>query len=285
MTLPKPNRIHSVIGVQNVRLTVSEFGTAGGHPIVLIHGWSQSHQSWVRQYASPLAEKFRVIVPDLRGHGSSDKPDTPEHYDSSAPWAEDLHAILQALALKKPVLIGWSMGGWVVQDYLRHYGDSALGGVSLVGSSVASGSYTSPVAQRTRTTDDAVHADGMLSPDLTTNLEATIAFVKACFFTELEADDLALMVGFNMMCPPHIRKPARGRSEDHRPDLGRVTRPALVQWGTHGRIGPDPMPKETAAALPGARLLRYENSGHAPFWDEPQRFNTDLEAFIRKVQP
>ena len=283
MNLPSPNHCHTIAGWQGTALHVPEFGNPEGPSIVLVHGWSQSHQSWARQLSGPMAENYRLITPDLRGHGASEKPGGSEKYDNSVPWAEDLNALITELSLDRPVLVGWSMGGWVVADYIRHFSDAAIGGLSLVGSSVASGTFTAPEALAARTSDAAVTAEGMYGADLTANVQATVEFVKACYATPLTGDDLAFAVGFNMCCPPDIRKAARGRSDDHKPDLAKVTCPAIVQWGARDRIGAEPMPQETADAIPGARLIRYQNSGHAPFWDEAKEFNADLAAFANEV--
>lgn len=284
MILPEPTSVHSISGWGDTNLHVPEFGNPDGPPLVLVHGWSQAHQSWARQISSPLADEYRLVVPDLRGHGSSAKPVAPENYATSLPWAHDIAALLDALSLEKPVLVGWSMGGWVVQDYLRHHGDDALAGISLVGSSVASGTFSDPDALALRQSDKAVIAADMFSPDLTKNIRSTTEFVKACFHSPLPADDLAFVVGFNMSCPHDIRAIARGRNEDHKPDLAKVSCPAIVQWGKHDRIGAEPMMREAQNALPDARLHIYGESGHAPFWDEAHAFNADLSAFVAEVQ-
>lgn len=276
-----PRCTHTVTGWQGVALHVPEYGAADGIPVVLVHGWSQSHQSWARQFIGPLAQACRLIVPDLRGHGMSGKPEGAEHYDNSVPWAGDIHAIIETLALQKPLLIGWSMGGWVVQDYLRIHGDSAISGFSLVGSSGTTGRYSPVEAQKRRETDTAVRATDMYGQELGANLTATVAFLKACFATPPHADDLAIMTGFNMLCPPHVRLAARKRHEDYRPDLTKTRVPALVQWGVHERLAVSPMPEQTVAMLPQGRGITYARSGHAPFWEEAEAFNADLLAFAR----
>ena len=127
-------RSHLITGHGGVQLRVHDLGPEAAPAIILVHGWSQCHLSFERQAA--LAGQFRLILPDLRGHGQSDKPLEPACYDSSDPWAEDIQTIIQTLDLKSPLLVGWSMGGWVVMDYLEHFGDSALAGVGLIGSSI-----------------------------------------------------------------------------------------------------------------------------------------------------
>ncbi len=277
----QPRQIHTVTGWQGVPLYVPEYGNADGIPVVLIHGWSQSHQSWVRQFTGPLAEHCRLIVPDLRGHGMSGKPEGAAHYDNSAPWAGDVHAIIEAFGLDKPLLIGWSMGGWVVQDYLRVHGDSAISGFSLIGSSGATGRHSPLEALERRENDSAVRATDMYGDELGANLAATLAFLKACFATPPHADDLAVMTGFNMLCPPHVRLAARKRHEDYRPDLVRTRVPALVQWGVHERLAVSPMPEQTVEVLPYGRAIIYAHSGHAPFWEEHEAFDADLLDFAR----
>lgn len=276
-----PRCTHTITGGGGVPLYVPEYGNAGGIPVVLIHGWSQAHQSWARQFTGPLAEACRLIVPDLRGHGLSGKPEGAQHYDNSAPWAADIDAILTTLSLEKPLLIGWSMGGWVVQDYLRVHGDSAISGFSLVGSSGATGRHSPVEALERRENDSAVRATDMYGTELGANLRATLEFLKACFATPPDADDFAIMTGFNMLCPPHVRAASRKRHEDYRPDLAKTTVLSLVQWGVHERLAVSPMPEQTVDVLPHGRAIIYTQSGHAPFWEETEQFNADLLDFAR----
>jgi pimeloyl-ACP methyl ester carboxylesterase len=124
---------HTIEGAEGVALAVREFGNPAGIPLVLIHGWTQSHLCWVKQYESALADEFRIIAPDLRGHGDSAKPVGEAHYTNSRHWADDLAAVINTLGLEQPVLAGWSYGGLVSGLYLRHYGEAALGvGVELL---------------------------------------------------------------------------------------------------------------------------------------------------------
>ncbi|MCL6282278.1 alpha/beta hydrolase [Ruegeria sp. 2012CJ41-6] len=272
-------RQHRITGHGGVGLEVFDLGPEDAPPILLIHGWSQHHLSWVRQY--PLAQEFRLITPDLRGHGASDKPETPAAYNHSTPWAEDVAAIIDALSLDRPLLVGWSMGGAVAGDYVKHFGDQMISGFCLVDSFVTTGSHMAAEARKARLADDAVVAAGMTTSDQGANISATLAFVRACFHQQPDADDLASMVGFNMLCPPHVRKAARQRDEDYRPYLGKMRVPALVLWGAHDRPAPPLVGQEAAAAIPTAKALIYEDCGHSPFWEEPDRFNADLTHFAR----
>jgi non-heme chloroperoxidase len=70
-----------------VMISAQEWGNPDGLEIVLIHGFSQSHLSWSRQFGSELAKSFRIITYDIRGHGGSEKPLDAAHYRDHKRWA------------------------------------------------------------------------------------------------------------------------------------------------------------------------------------------------------
>src|SRR4029450_5281831 len=122
---------YKVAGGGGVRLHVVEAGTPGGRPVLFIHGISQCSLAWSRQLDSELARDHRLVAMDLRGHGLSDKP--RDAYGDSRLWADDVHAVIQALELDHPVLSGWSYGPLVALDYVRHHGEERLGGLHFTG--------------------------------------------------------------------------------------------------------------------------------------------------------
>ena len=243
------NRKHSITGHGGVQLCVHDLGPETAPAIILVHGWSQCHLSFARQ--SELAERFRLILPDLRGHGQSDKPLGPACYDNSRPWVEDLHAIITSLAPDTPLLVGWSMGGWVVMDYLEHFGDAALAGVGLIGSSITTGAHLPPAAAKVRNYSPA-KAVGMYSEDLAENLAAVQAFVSVCFHQQPDAGTLAQAVVYNMLVPPQVRAAARLRQEDRRAVAEATVKLAWVAWGAHERLAPAEMGQQALAHFPNA---------------------------------
>ena len=77
----------SPTGTGGLRLHVREWGQADGPTILFIHGWSQNHLCWAKQYDSALADEFRLVAFDLRGHGMSEAPLEREHYtDGTRAW-------------------------------------------------------------------------------------------------------------------------------------------------------------------------------------------------------
>ena len=125
--------IHTVRGGGGLRLHVREWGRADGPPIVFIHGLSQSHLCWRKQYESALTSEFRLVAYDLRGHGMSEAPREQDRYTDARLWADDLAAVIEQLRVDRPVLVGWSYGGFVICDYIREYGENRISGIDFVG--------------------------------------------------------------------------------------------------------------------------------------------------------
>ncbi|MGW4126417.1 alpha/beta fold hydrolase [Nocardia sp. NPDC004711] len=108
-----------VLGADSVHLNVAVGGD--GHPIVLLHGFPQTHLMW-RHVARELADRHRVIVPDLRGYGASDKPEeaTPDTY-SKRTMALDIVSVVRELGYEQFSLIGHDRGALVgVRAALDH---------------------------------------------------------------------------------------------------------------------------------------------------------------------
>ena len=93
---------HKITGGGDVQLHLVETGNPKGRPIIFIHGFSQCSLAWSRQFNSDLAETYRLIAMDMRGHGLSDKP--REGYTDSKLWADDVNAVIHALNLDHPIL-------------------------------------------------------------------------------------------------------------------------------------------------------------------------------------
>jgi pimeloyl-ACP methyl ester carboxylesterase len=99
---------HSYVDLPGFRAHVAEAGDAAGDPVVLLHGWPQHWWCW-RKIIPPLAEAgYRVIAPDLRGHGWSEAP--KDGYGKEQ-FADDLIALLDALGLDRVKLVGHDWGG------------------------------------------------------------------------------------------------------------------------------------------------------------------------------
>src|SRR5262249_20420532 len=121
----------SVKTPDGLTISAQDWGNPNGPEILFIHGFSQSHLSWIKQVTNgDLAHEFHMVTYDLRGHGNSAKPFEPDRYKDSKAWADELQAVMDATGLKRPVLVGWSYGGRIMADYLKIHGTANLTGLN-----------------------------------------------------------------------------------------------------------------------------------------------------------
>jgi pimeloyl-ACP methyl ester carboxylesterase len=103
-----PGVRHDYVDAGGLRTHLALAGAEDAPPILLVHGWPQNWWAW-RHVIPSLAERFRVIAPDLRGHGWTNAP--PSGYDKER-LAADLLAVLDALGIERATWIGHDWGGW-----------------------------------------------------------------------------------------------------------------------------------------------------------------------------
>ena len=224
-------------------------GQSAGPEIVLIHGFAQSHLSWIRQVNSDLAREFRIITYDLRGHGNSDKPLEKAPYHDNKAWGDEVKAVIDAAGLKRPVLVGWSYAGRVISDYVTTHGADKIAGINFVGASIK--------AFPEFAGDNLKNLPGMMSEDLATNIAATRAFVRGCFEKQPTAEDFEIMLSFNMMVPPKVRaqsgRPAarrdRGDVEAQDPGAGDARRTGPQRQARHRAVHREDDPRRETLGL------------------------------------
>ncbi len=273
-------RIHEVRGGGGLRLHVREWGDPDGPPILFVHAWSQNHLCWGKQYESALADEFRLVAFDLRGHGMSDAPPEREHYIDGRLWADDLAAVVDRLGLVQVVLVGWSYGAFVICDYVRAYGQGAVAAIDLTGSAVQLGEAAFGTLLGPGFLD---HFAGATSDDLPTSLAAMRAFVRACLVKPVSAEDLEAAICWNVVVPPAIRAHLGSRQIDCDDVLRALTVPVLVSHGRADSVTLPAMAEHTLAACPTATASWYDGVGHAPHLEEPERFNAELAALARQT--
>jgi pimeloyl-ACP methyl ester carboxylesterase len=271
--------IHAVAGGGGVRLAVHEYGVPHGAPIVLLHGFSQCHLIWRKQYLSGLAEEFRLVCPDNRGHGMSEKPTDAERYTEADRWAEDLHAVVSALALRRPILVGWSYGAFIINDYVARYGQGALGGINYVAAGVLLGVEKAAGAYGRAFTDA---APGLCSDDLEDNLRAVRPFLRALFARPPTAEEFETLLAVSMVVPPAVRRALLSRTIDRDAVLRALSVPVLITQGAEDAIVLAAHTEHLRSCVPQARTSCYPGIGHTPPFEAPERFNRELAAFARQ---
>jgi pimeloyl-ACP methyl ester carboxylesterase len=249
-----------------------------GPAVVLIHGWTMNSTFW-QQNVGALSDCNRVITLDLRGHGLSGKTD---YGHTLAQYAGDVHSMLQHLQLRDVCLVGWSMGTSIILSYVQQFGCGLLRSAAFVDQSprfLDSDGWEFPLLGGYSTVDLAVFAQGMQHA----RPSVVKPFIAACF-AEAPADDVidavyaettkmptsaAVSVWFDMAYA------------DLRHVLPEVTVPTLLMYGARSKVFPGDLDYWLAQRLPQAKVARFDDSGHAPFSEEPDRFNEALGEFLR----
>lgn len=256
------------------RLAVYEWGNPAGPEVLLVHGFAQSHLCFAPQFQSALAEKFRLVAFDQRGHGASDQPSDPVAYQGSRVWADDIATVLDAMRLERPVLVGWSMGGRVIRQYLMTHGDGRLAGLNFVASQVVE--------------DPRFRGPGAPKPvpegqPLAEQIEAAIAFLDGCYGKKPSEHDFRRALAYNMAVPAAVRRAIGGWSTDAAQTVAALRKVRVPTLITHGREDIVVLPGTvdmTVSAIPHARVSWFDGCGHSPFAEEAARFNDELRAFV-----
>lgn len=274
-------KTHDLQGGGGLRLHVREWGQEGAPSILFIHGWSQNHLCWQRQYESTLADSFRLVALDLRGHGMSQAPLEAENYTDPRLWADDIAAVIEQLDLDRPVLVGWSYGGFIVCDYLRTYGTGRISGVNFVGAAVtlntdAFGTLIGPGFLD--------HVGDATSDDLPTNIEAIRNFLRGVTSAPLPAEVFEAALAWNMAVPAKVRAALVTREIDSDDVLAALPVPLLVSHGREDRVILPAMGEHILATCPRAVASWYSDTGHMPFLEDAGRFNRELMQFVQDAQ-
>jgi pimeloyl-ACP methyl ester carboxylesterase len=280
-TVAQTRTIHTVRGGGGLRLHVREWGKADGPPILFIHGLSQSHLCWARQYESALAEEFRLVAYDLRGHGMSEAPLQPEPYTNGALWADDVAAIIDQLRLDRPVLVGWSYGGFIICDYLRAHGQDRIAAVDFAGAVVMLGAAAFGTLIGPGFLD---HFPDVTSDDLPTNILGMRALVKGWPATPYPAEEVETLLCSGMAVPARIRANLAAREIDGDDVLRTLEVPLLVSQGRADTVVLPAMAEHILATCPAAEASWYDGVGHTAFLEDPERFNRELADLTRRAR-
>jgi non-heme chloroperoxidase len=257
-------------------VTLSVQIEGNGSAIVLIHGWSMSGRFFQRQIPD-LSSHHHVIVPDMRGHGRSEKV---LHGHTIPTYASDLRAVLVELAVERPLLVGWSMGATIAYEYLRQNGPGSVSGIVVVDeppSNFAWEDYEFGGATLAE-----LHE---MSEQMQTDQRTAVFEFTPQMLHQADDDTVAWMTAEILQVPPAIASTILFDQvlRDYRDFLPQIEVPALVLFGedearTRVRAG-----RYLADKIPNARFRTFPNSGHCPFWEESAAFNQAVAAFADEV--
>ena len=271
----KQTRVKSADGLN---IAVYEAGNPDGPAILFIHGFNQAALCWHLQMEDrEMLARFRMVAYDIRGHGASDQPEDVTRYASEEDFAADTHAVITALGLKRPVLVGWSYAGRLINDYVRHHGTGAIAGINYVGASLDSDpAFFGPGTEFFR---------DMLRGDLEKEILAVEKFFRACFFLPPPEKTIKRAPYYNMRVSPKVRRAHLTRAPDDGAVLATLDVPVLLTQGSRDNLVLPGLAQARVKVIPGAELSMYHGIGHMPFAEDAPRFNRELSEFVIRCTP
>ena len=246
-----------------------------GRPIVFLHGVMCSLRFFEPQLAG-LSNEYRPIAFDFRGHGRSEKTELGH---TVAQYARDLHTFIDQRDLEDVVLVGWSMGAFVSWDYVKQFGTELIRG--LVDVDIE--------ASRFRWDDYDYGLTGL--EGLKNTLESAqgdqMSFAERFgeqIFSD-PTDELKTLQFDEMSRTPAPIKSAilfDALTRDYRTVLPEIDVPMLVCAGADETRGPGTVAsvRHVADLVPDAAFELFEDSGHCPPLEQPERFNQAVSEFV-----
>ena len=262
---------------KGVKLHVTDLGE--GEPIVLIHGWPLSDAMYEYQYQYLSRKGFRVIGISLRGFGKSDKPYGRYDFDV---FSDDIKVVLDQLKIENATLGGFSMGAAVVIHYITKYDAAHVSKLALFGAAAPSWKQREGSAYGITEAD----ANGLLIQTMTAR-EDFIAGLGSAFVAKegnISKNVEKWLENINLEASPYaVTESIRSLLDlDLRPALSKIKIPTAIFQGTQDKLCPYPLAEELNRGIKDSYIVKFENSGHALYIEEAEKFNTELEKFALK---
>jgi pimeloyl-ACP methyl ester carboxylesterase len=248
--------------------SIHYFDMGSGPVVVLLHGLGSRKEDWL-PVLEPMAQKYRLLVPDQIGFGRSDKPLLDYSIQT---YVDFLNEFLRQLKVEKASLVGESLGGWIAGLYVAEIG----GGAHLI-----------PVEKLVLVDAAGLKQDKPI-PDLNpSSLAAMRGLMEAVFYDtswlnedalrKIFTDKLAARDGYTVRSL--LGNPALGteRLDDR---LTSIKVPTLVAWGKQDKLLPIGAGERYAAGIAGAKLVSFEKCGHVPPIEKTEEFVTAVAAFL-----
>jgi triacylglycerol lipase len=248
--------------------SIHYFDVGSGPVVVLLHGLGSRKDDWL-PVLEPMAQKYRLLVPDQIGFGRSDKPLLDYSVQT---WVDFLNEFLRQLRVEKASLVGESLGGWIAALYVVEIG----GGAHLV-----------PVEKLVLVDAAGLKQDQPI-PDLNpSSLAAMRGVMEAVFYDtswvnedalrKIFTDKLAVKDGYTVRS--FLGNPTRDK-ERLEERMGSIKAPTLVVWGKQDKLLPIASGERYAAGIAGAKMVSFEKCGHVPAVEKTEEFLAAVMPFL-----
>ncbi|MFZ1250217.1 MAG: alpha/beta hydrolase [Candidatus Microsaccharimonas sp.] len=273
-----------LLGLKDVSVHIHDTG-GSGRPVILIHGWPLSGESWNHQIEALAEEGYRVIAYDRRGFGSSDKPKTGYDYDT---LAEDLNGLIEELDLKDVSLVGFSMGGGEVARYITKYGEENL-------HSIVFAAAVPPMMMKSSD-----NPEGPLEEEKAAEMTAQLTADSDAFYDTFTKEFFSANADKNILVSEDERQAALALCyqadkdaalsamqsfalTDFRDDLPNISIPTLVIHGdSDGTVPFEGSGKRTHELVPHSELYIIEGGPHGINVSHADEFNHAIISFLGK---
>jgi non-heme chloroperoxidase len=247
-----------------------------GTPVIFIHGvWMSS--AFFKEQTGRIPGA-RTIAVDMRGHGRSDQPHSGHTISS---YAKDLHAFIEKLGLKDVVLAGWSMGAFVVWEYIQQFGEANLKGTIIVDELPSDFKWPDfPIGAFDMPT--LIH----FMQEIQNNRQEFVrGFLPLMFKESIAEDDFEWMMDACTAMPESIASSILFDQSivDYRPLYSSLKKPSLLCYGREEKLIPVAAGEYIHKHAPHSELVVFEDSCHCPFLEEPELFNQTVERFLANL--
>lgn len=254
-----------------VTLPYGERGAPSGTPMLLVHGYADSWQSF-KPVLSHLPEAIHALALTQRGHGEASKP--ADGY-SVAQFAADLAEFAELLGLGPAVLVGASSGGLVARRFAIDYPGRTLGLVLL----------GSPATLRGKARVEQMWESTISKMEDRVDPEFARGFAEAALASSVSRDVVDQVVEEMLKMPARVwRRSHEGLlADDSLDELGKIRAPTLIIWGDRDSVLSRKDQEELLARIPNSRLVVYRGAGHTFYYEEPERVASDLAMFAQEL--
>ncbi len=263
----------------NTKLYVKDWGE--GRPVILMHGWPLSADSWDDQAMAIADSGFRAIAYDRRGFGRSEQPWSGYDYDT---LSDDLASVIKETGATDAAIVGFSMGGGEVARYMSRHKGANVSQAGLI---------SSVVPFMLKTEDNPNGTDQSVFDQMTEAMKEDRAKFFAGFFKDFYgvglishpvSDELieasrntAMQASFKatLDCAKAFA------TTDFRPDLKSFTVPTLIIHGTEDKTVPiDAAGRAAAQGIANSKLIEYDGAPHGLFATHKEQLTNDLLEFL-----
>lgn len=246
-----------------------------GTPVVLLHAFPFNSAMWAPQLES-LGERFRFIVPDLKGFGDSDAPDERSSYSMDR-YADELKALVDDLGVDRFVLAGLSMGGYIALAYMRKYADDVMG--LVLADTRAEADPPEGKEKRSKQQD-------LVSDEGTAGLIETLTGALLAEDTRTNKPDVVKKAQAAMENAPAGfigALEAMKTRVDSTEALAKIDVPTLVIVGEKDGVTPPEAARKLHEHIGGSQLVVIPGAGHISNMEAPEAFNGALAEFLNRL--